>query len=301
MKRMLALMAFFSPLALFGQHEWVYTMQSFNVYDGVGAAAGMYDQSALNVRMRSQWLGVEGAPQTALASYQTRLNQRLGLGVRVMAEEIGAFNRNALVSHLSWRTRLAKGELAFALGGGVVYEKIARERINALHADDPVFTGANDQWAPLVNASVMYRNERFFIGVEAQHLLPRESTWGALTTAGKVTEVVALLGASVSLSEDWSLRPLAALRYNAAGALLPEVQAGMWYRQNFWFGGGYRYESAAYAFAEYRIRSRYRLAYSFGWPLMQWSPSMAGNHELMLGVFWGKTKLRTLESVRYFQ
>ncbi len=301
MRKCLAIVLVALPMWLSAQHEWVYTMQSFNLYDGIGAAAGMYEQSAVNLRMRSQWWGVEGAPRTGMVSYQTRLNDRLGLGVRTMTERIGAFDRTAAIAHLSWRTPLQNGELAFALGGGVLYEKLARERINALHTDDPVFIGAADQIAPVVNASAMYRNKRFFAGVELQHLLPRESTWGELTTSGKVTEATLLAGSMHQLNDDWSLRPMLALRYSLAGQLLPEVQAGLWYRQNLWFGGGYRHDVAAYGFAEYRIRGKYRFAYSFGWPTMQWSPVMAGNHELMLGLFWGKSRKKSLDSIRFFQ
>jgi type IX secretion system PorP/SprF family membrane protein len=285
------------------QHEWVYSMQSFNLYDGIGAAAGMYERSAINARYRHQWVGVEGAPQTALISYQTRLNGRLGFGVRAMAETLGAFDRTATVAHISWRSGLGKGELAFALGGGVLYEKMSRDRIAALHADDPALTGAPDQVAPLVNASALYRSERWFAGVEAQHLLPRESTWGELTTTGKVAELTLFTGSTHALNDDWSVRPMAALRYSTSRQLLPELQAGMWYRQNLWFGLGYRHAAAAYAFTEYRIRNKYRLAYNFGWPLMQYTvaPATAGNHELMLGIFWGKSERRTLQSIRYFQ
>lgn len=283
------------------QHEWVYTMQSLNLYDGVGAAAGMYERSAVNLRMRSQWWGVEGAPRTGMLSYQTRINNRLGLGIRTMSEQIGAFDRTAALMHLSWRTRLSNGELALALGGGVLYEKLSRDRITALHADDPVFIGASDQVAPVLNASALYRNERFFMGVEAQHVLAQERTWGMLTTTGKITEATVLAGSTHALNEDWSVRPLVAVRYSFAGQLMPEVQGGLWYRQNLWFGAGYRHAASAYGFAEYRIRNKYRFAYSVGWPVMQWSPVMAGNHELMVGLFWGKSETRTLQSIRYFQ
>ena len=285
------------------QHEWVYSMQSFNLYDGVGAAAGMYERSALSARYRHQWVGVDGAPQTALISYHTRLNERLGLGIRTMAETLGAFDRTAAIAHLSWRTALGKGELAFALGGGVLYEKMSRDRIAALHADDPALIGAPDQLAPLVNASAMYRSERLFVGIEAQHLLPRESNWGELTTTGKVAELSLFTGSVHAISANWSVRPMAAVRYSTAGQLLPELQAGMWYRQNLWFGVGYRHLAAAYGFAEYRIRNKYRFAYSFGWPIVQYTvaPMTSGNHELMLGIFWGKAERRTLQSIRYFQ
>ncbi len=298
---LIILVCLMAQLAVSAQQEWVYTMQSFNLYDGIGAAAGMYERSAVNLRMRAQWVGIEGAPQTGVVSYQTRLNDRLGFGVRTLAERIGAFDRTLAVAHLSWRTRLQKGELAFALGGGVAYEKLSPERVNALHTDDPLFTGRVDQVAPLLNASAMYRSERFFVGIEAQHLLQTQSNWGELTTDGKVSEVALLAGSTHNLNSDWAVRPMVALRYSTAGILLPEAQAGLWYRQNLWFGAGYRHAAASYAFAEYRIRGKYRFAYSFGWPVTAWSPSMAGNHEVMFGLFWGKSERKSLESIRYFQ
>lgn len=299
MIRIVVVLALLAPLALRAQHEWVYTMQAFNLYDGIGAAAGMYDRSAVNLRGRAQWLGVTGAPETAQLSFQTRLNQRLGFGVRVNGETIGAFDRTAAVAHLTWRTELGKGELAFGLGGGVGYEMLQPERLTSRDANDPLFIGLTSQISPLVNASVMFRNERIFVGLETQHLLRNETTWGEITTSRQV-EALLIAGSSHVLSPKWDFRPLAAVRYSAHGIVLPELQLGLWYSKQLWLGAGYRHNTSAYGFCEYRLRNKYRIAYSYGAPIGL-TPPRAAHHEVMLGLFWGKNDTRRIESIRYFQ
>lgn len=286
---------------LFGQQEWLYTMQALNLYDGNGAAAGMYERQAIHLRLRSQWLGMEGAPRTGQMSYHKTLGDRLAIGTRWMSEQIGAFDRSRALIHLGWRTRLGKGQLSFALGGGLGYERMLRERVDALHPDDPGLQGNLQQWTPLVSAAVLYRNENLFAGVELNRGLRGSSQWGLLSSSGPQQEVLLMLGSSHAMSPSWSIRPMLGLRYSDSGALLPELQAGAWYRNTLWFGGGYRLNSAAYAFAEFRIQRKYRIAYSFGWPTHLQSPGMAAHHELMLGIFWGKVEQKNIQSFRYFQ
>lgn len=299
MKRSVLALLLLLPCALHAQHEWVYSMQALNLYDGIGAAAGMYDRSAINLRARTQWLGVDGAPETAQLSYQTRLNQRLGFGIRINGESIGAFDRSAAVAHLTWRTALGKGELAFGLGGGLGYEMLRPERLTARDAGDPLFIGLENQMSPLVNASAMFRNERVLIGLETQHLLRNATPWGEITTT-RQPEALLIAGSSHALNAKWDLRPLAAVRYSAQGIVLPELQLGLWYSKQLWFGAGYRHQTAAYGFCEYRLRNKYRIAYSYGAPIGL-TPPRAAHHEVMLGLFWGKNDARRIESIRYFQ
>lgn len=281
------------------QQDWLYTMQALNLYDGNAAAAGMYERNALHLRYRHQWLGTEGAPQTLQATWHTALGAKLGWGVRMNAERIGAFDRSQAVTHLAYRLQLRKSELRFALGGGVGYERLATDRMNILDADDAVLSGDLDQLDPLAQFAFMWRSKRLFIGAEVNQWFSSERSWGTVRTSGRTREALVMAGSMHALNNDWSLRPMLAARWSDAGAFLPEAQLGAWWRETFWFGAGYRWDAAAYGFAEYRYRGKIRLAYSFGVPVN--TIANPSQHELMIGLLWGGNRRRTVASSTYFQ
>ncbi|MDG1779552.1 MAG: PorP/SprF family type IX secretion system membrane protein [Flavobacteriales bacterium] len=287
-------------LASFGQQDWVYSMQSLNLYDGNAAAAGMYDKSSLNIRARNQWVGVDGAPNTQMISFHAPLkNEKLALGVRFMHDGIGAFNRTMGAVHLAYKLQTSAGQLSFALGGGAAMEQLD---VNKLKAEDEeeFLMGNINQWTPLLEAAVLYRTKKSFVGGEVRHLLPNESTYGSIQSAGSKMEALAMAGTTVDIHSSWALRPVAGLRWNQQGQLLPEVQLGAWYVKTLWVGAGYRFNSSAYAFAECRLKRKFRLGYSFGVPVQTVFAGQASTHEVMVGMLFGKGT-PDLNSLRLFQ
>ncbi|MFT4683026.1 MAG: type IX secretion system PorP/SprF family membrane protein [Flavobacteriales bacterium] len=282
------------------QQDWMYSMQTLNLYDGNAAAAGMYDRAAVNLRTRNQWVGIEGAPNTQLLSFHAPIKDKpLAFGLRIMHEGIGILDRSMGVVHLAYKLKLGAGELSFALGGGIAIDLMDLEALNALD-DETILTSNVQQSTILTEGAALYRTKCFFLGVEGRHLLRNQVEWMELTTDGRATEVLAMAGATLGVRENWSLRPLVALRFSTTGQVLPEAQLGAWFKKTFWMGAGYRLESSAYAFAEYRIKRKYRIGYSFGMATQAWSVGQASTHEIMLGILFGKPTTN-LSSLRLFQ
>lgn len=300
MRKLLFLVCLVVGGETYAQQDWMYSMQTLNLYDGNAAAAGMYDRAAVNLRTRNQWVGIEGAPNTQLLSFHAPIKDKpLAFGVRLMHEGIGVVDRSMGVVHLAYKLRLGEGELSFALGGGIALDRLDLESLNALE-DETMLSANVQQSSILTEAAALYRTKNVFIGIEGRHLLKNQVEWTELTTDGRATEMLAMAGGTIRVSESWSLRPLVAARYTTTGQVLPEAQLGAWFNKTFWLGAGYRLESSAYAFAECRIKRKYRIGYSFGMATQAWSVGQASTHEIMLGILFGKPTTN-LSSLRLFQ
>lgn len=302
MKKGLLIITLFTSICAGAQQEWVYNLSSLNFYEGVSAAAGMYGRPTLSLRHRQQWMGIEGAPQTQLIAFHMPLKNNLSFGTRLRHDRAGAFDQLSAVAHLGYTLHLEQSKLTFALGGGLSYDQFLADQLNALHSDDPALVGGNAiQYRPLVNASMMYRTQKWFVGIEAQRILSQKSNWNGLQTAGEVPEAFLLGGVDIAIADKWALRPMAAVRASASQQLLPELQLGAWYNKVLWVGAGYRWNAAAYGFIEYRFLKKYRVAYSFGVPVQAWQPAQSGSHEIMLSMSWGGSPTTRTQSLRYFQ
>ena len=296
MRLSLLIIALIGTVELFAQQEWVYSMQALNLYDGNAAAAGMYERTSINLRYRSQFTSWEGAPQSMMLSVNGG-GQRLGLGLRVMNEEIGVFRRTAAVGHASYKLPTSKGELRFGLGGGVLIQATNDITLGSADvAEDPSIAGLGNTTSPIIQAAIMFRNRRFFVGVEGNHLLPDDE----LNAPGTAREILAMAGSQHKLNQHWSLRPMLAARWSEPEALLPEAQLGVWYDQTLWLGAGHRLGADTYGFVEYRFRGKVRFGYSFGVSTAG-GAGLGPNHELMIGYLTGGKRTRSMQSIRYFQ
>lgn len=296
MRGMLIICALLLGLSSQAQQEWVYSMQALNLYDGNAAAAGMYEHASINLRYRQQFSGFSGSPTTAFLSANTSFGSLNG-GLRLKRESIGAFDRTMVALHLAYRLDVGPGQLSFALGGGIRNEQLDVSEITVSTTDVDVLINSEAITKPLLEGAMLYRSKRFFAGIEVGHLLTQERRASGSDTR---MESLAMIGTQHRLNSMLSLRPMIAARYDVDGALLPEAQVGLWWKQTLWIGAGYRLSSEAYGFVEYRIKRKLRLAYGFGVPTEGVGSVSNGHHEVMLGFLFGK-KQRSVQSIRYFQ
>lgn len=294
MRRGLAIIFVLFSTVAFAQQEWVYTMQALNMYDGNAAAAGMYETGSINLRYRSQFTGIDGAPRTLMATGNGQVGQ-VGVGMRIQMDAFGIFSRSTAVVHAAYAVKTGNGELRFGLGGGLSTVRLDNVVLpSPVAPEDPAVNAPMGERVPVVQGALMYRNQKFFLGAELNNAFANESVTGLDTQR----EVLAMFGLQHKLNADWSLRPMLAARWNDSGNLLPEGQLGLWLKEMVWLGAGYRWDAEAYGFLEYRVKRKVRIAYSFGT-----STSLSGlgaNHEVMLGyIFPGKN--RSIQNIRYFQ
>ena len=101
-----------TSLASFGQQEQQYTQFMYNKLGYNPAVAGSHELVCLTGIIRSQWLGLEGAPNTQVLSFDMPiLNQRVGIGANITRNTIGISEKITIDGVYSYRFRLATGTL----------------------------------------------------------------------------------------------------------------------------------------------------------------------------------------------
>ena len=109
MKRILSLIVCLHSLSLWAQQDAQYSLYMYNALNVNPAYAGSTPGMTANMLYRYQWLGIEGAPKTLAANFNTRYGQeRLGTGVSIINDRIGLFNRNQIQIAQSYQLRMEK-------------------------------------------------------------------------------------------------------------------------------------------------------------------------------------------------
>ncbi|MGB1030971.1 MAG: PorP/SprF family type IX secretion system membrane protein [Flavobacteriales bacterium] len=274
--------------AMSGQQITEPSLVGFNLFDTNVAFAGQYGRSNLTVRHRAQWQGFEGAPSWNYLSFHTPTSSNLGIGAKVMQENIGAFSTFQVAATISWKTRVKDGFLAFGLEGGWSRSQLD---VASLQGMDGVLVETGESVTmsqPLFNSGVMYRTKHFFIGAMAKNLVHRSWSINEQTIGKSELHGTAHLGTHVRISEGFILRPLVNMRYANQSQLSAEAQLGLWFRRKLLIGSGYRSSGEITALAEVQVKKKFRIGYAFEYSTGALKQVQNGSHELFLSFLFGE-------------
>lgn len=283
------------------QQEGLYTQYSFNLFDIISAYCGDGNHPSLNLRYRAQWLGLEGAPYSAQASFHTPTgHEAFAWGLRMQTEEIGA--RHSAEASVTGAYRLAlgpKSRLAFALRAGAGNDGISVNTLQPRDAGDPVvISGAANRWAPVLGASLFFRKATWYAGLEASRLIPAEYGSESSSQRRFFSHYYLAAGKVFALNGTWTLRLNALARSLSNLQIQSEMQAAMLYRGILWLGSGYRQEQGMLFFTEWQVSPYFRIGYSFDSGIGGEIPYPPG-HELFIGMQLRKKNQKT-PSLRLF-
>ena len=111
----------FSSIFAKAQYDAMFTQYMFNEMYINPAYAGSKDAMAVNLSHRQQWVNFPGRPiTTSFTLHGPLANEKMGLGISLLNEQIGKLNRNLAYLNYAYRLKVSeKGKLSFGLMGGI--------------------------------------------------------------------------------------------------------------------------------------------------------------------------------------
>ena len=172
----------FGILPMFAQYD----AQISNHWAAIGyfnpAYAGTSGNLEATALYRQQWLGVEGAPRTALATGEMPmyfLGRTHGIGAIFFTESIGLFNHTIVSGQYAYKKEMLKGVLSVGLQIGYISESFKGSKLNfEIPAEDDYHEEA-DESIPTTDVSgsaidaafgLMFSKPNWYVGFSATHL-----------------------------------------------------------------------------------------------------------------------------------
>ena len=161
------------------QHSPLLSQYMFNQLIVNPAYAGSRDVLSMSGLFRKQWLGLNGAPQTASFYFHSPLpNAKNNLGFSLVHDKIGVTNHIALNGNYAYRIDFGedRGRLAFGLQGGL---SLVQSKFSTIVTDAPgdVVFGADSPTfkIPRLGFGIYYDTRRWYLGASAPFLLSYEN------------------------------------------------------------------------------------------------------------------------------
>jgi len=286
----------------FAQQLPQFTQYMFNTISINPAYAGSRETLSAVGLHRSQWVGLEGGPQTQTLSIHSPLkNEKVGLGISVINDELGFENFQYVYGDFSYTIQTGvKSKLAFGVKAGVTAYNLDGD-YQASQSQDPLIFGFEDRLDFNVGAGVYWHSDRWYMGLSAPRILNNDYTGQGTFEALERVSYYFTGGYVFDLGENIKLKPSTLLKGTNGAPLSFDISANLLFYDKFWIGGGYRINEQAAALGgivDFQISKQMRIGYAYEYPLSDIRPFTTGTHEFLL--IFEVFKSTRIKSPRYF-
>ncbi len=274
----------------------LYTNYLLNGYAYNPALAGVKPYLQANISYRSQWVGFEGAPTTAVLSLcgPVKKIKNAGIGALLMSDNSGLLNATSGYLSFAYQVKLTKKmKLGVGLSAGIKQFRVQLYDVRAYDAGDELLTG-NILTANVfdANAGIYMYNDNFFMGISSLQMFNNKITWK--NPIGSVTPHYYLVaGYNIHLKKnnnDFVIQPSILIKYNSPTPVQPEYNLKLIVKEMFWAGFSYRTNDAVAALFGVTLIKKLNIAYSYDFSISTIRKYNQGSHEIMLNYNFIKKK-----------
>ena len=276
----------------FAQQQFTYTQYIDNLTPINPAWSTNRQASELNLLARQQWVNVDGAPRTFMASGSLALNDiGASAGFTSMSDRVGPESLAEFNVFFAKSVRLQDDlYLSTALNGGYRNYNIL---YSSLLTDDPLLTNADVRQNRFnIGAAIMaYIEGKFYVGISIPRInLGKQN--GRLDDVGYFRNFYfANVGYTARLSDEFRLEAASVLAYTSNLPLQLDVSSKMWIKETIGLGFNVRSNNESALLSSYRI-GQFNLGYSYSFVFG--NRRVAGfqnaTHELTVGLRFGNVE-----------
>ena len=284
-----------------------FTQYMYNTISINPAYAGSREVLSIVGLHRSQWAGLDRAPETQTLSVHSPLrNDKIGLGLSFINDKLGYEKFTYLYGDFSYTIKLNSTiKLAFGLKAGFTQYNID-DALIAAEPSDPGISGIQNRWEPNIGSGVLMHTNKWYVGLSAPRLLNIDHNDLEVNgiNYGVVDKVSYYLtgGYVFDLSDNVKFKPATLIKATNGAPLSYDITANFLFNEKLWLGGSYRineYTGALGALVDFQVSRQFRIGYAYEHPLSDINQYSNGTHEVLL-MFELFPKAYRTKSPRYF-
>ncbi len=288
------------------QQDPQYTQYMYNMNVVNPAYAGSRGTLSLGLLGRTQWTSVDGAPKTFTFDAHAPLGKKVGVGLSVIADEIGPAKEQNIYADVSYTlTTSDEGRLAFGLKGGVTLLSVNLLDVvlpQTGSLGDPVFDENINEAFPNFGAGVYYYTSKWYAGFSVPNILTSEHLDKDNINTKAAEEVHYFLtgGYVFDLSSTLKFKPSLMFKGVTGAPVSIDINANFLLYDRFEVGASYRVEDAVSLLFNFGVTPDFRIGYAYDYTISEYSNSnTGGSHEIILLYDIDFSK-KNLKSPRFF-
>ncbi len=290
MMKIIAILSLFfaSLVAVFGQQQTQYSQYMYSLFVINPAYAGNKDNLQGIVSERRQWTGIEGAPHSQSLIFHAPIKkQKMGVGLNVINESIGAHGILGAFGSYSYSLKLSNSTLSFGLRAGFYNFRISADRLNYRDGNDQsALNNLQSNFTPTFDAGLHYYNKRLMGGFTITNLVESQLTFASdnIIKNNLARHGFAYLGYLIDLSKKWRFQPSVMAKFSFSAPLNFDINTNFIYNSRIGLGVSYRSSGTVVGMAQIYLNKFFRMGYSYDFELSHSKKfNIGGSHELFVG------------------
>ena len=308
----------------FGQQEAQYSNYQMNNFMLNPAVAGSYTYWNAKIGYRTQWVGMEGGPQTMFASVQGPLttpkmkkrNRRgpkspisHGLGGSVSYDQAGAISYSSFSGIYALHSKLNRSfTLSLGASFGMKEFRLDGTQLKFVHQlDDPELSNSvYSDIVPDMNIGLWLYSDKMFFGASARQVLQSGLTIesGESVIGNDYSKLYnhyfITAGTKLDLNPDWSFVPSVMVQSVRPAPIQVDLNGTFWFKEEIGLGFSYRHLDAVYVIVEYVYDRKFEFSYAFDLTLSELANYNNGTHEIIVGYRWGMPNRKVMCPAKFW-
>lgn len=300
MKKLYIIVVFLIATQMYGQQDPQYTQYMYNMNVINPAYAGSRENLSFGLLYRTQWTGIDGAPQTGTFFGHLRVGEKVGVGLSVISDNIGPVNETNAYADFSYTLKLGgTNRLAFGIKAGATFHDIGLGGIDLIDQGDDLFQDINST-TPNVGAGVFYYTNNYYLSFSVPNILNSVHLDADGFKLGTETSHYFLTGGYVfQVSPNTKLKPSFLVKSAFDAPTSYDVNLNALFFEKFEIGGSYRLDDSFSGLVNFAVTPTIRIGYAYDAVTSDIKKYAPASHEFML-LFDLNFPRKVSRSPRYF-
>ncbi|WP_264543446.1 MULTISPECIES: PorP/SprF family type IX secretion system membrane protein [Flavobacterium] len=285
--RLIILGLLLSSFFVSAQQEAQYTQYMYNTANINPAYAGSRGSLSALIMHRTQWVGLEGAPVTNVATISSPLgiSQRFGLGVSFVNDKLGPSDNNVISVDLSYYVPTSENfKLAFGVKGTADMFNVDFNKVKLFNPNDNLNReNIDNRFSANVGAGLYWYSDKTYLGVSVPYILENNYYDNDIQyVASEKMHFHVLAGHVFNLSKELKFKPSVLTKVVQGSPLQVDLSANFLFFDKLTLGAAYRWSAAVSAMAGFQLSDSWLIGYSYDKETTRLGNFNSGSHEIFL-------------------
>ena len=302
--KLLFLVIMFITLSGYAQQDAQYTQYMYNTIVINPAYAGSRGTMSVFGLYRTQWIGLDGAPETSNFSINTPINNsRLGIGFSFINDKIGPTIENNISADISYTVQTSSDfKLSFGVKGSANLFNLDVTKLNPENQGDPQFQNLDNKFSPNVGAGVYWHSNKAYVGLSVPNFIESNRYDDNDVAIYKSKISYYLMGGYVfnlDRSQYYKFKPAILAKMVEGAPLQIDISANFMFVDKFMLGAAYRWSSSLSAMAGFQVSDGLYIGYGYDRETTKLNNYNSGSHEIFLRYEFSNRKGK-MTTARFF-
>ncbi|WDF57971.1 type IX secretion system membrane protein PorP/SprF [Flavobacterium sp. KACC 22758] len=276
-----------ASISCYAQQDAQYTQYMYNTININPAYAGSRGALSIFGLYRTQWVGLDGAPETSAFSINTPINNsRLGVGLSLVNDKIGPTNDTDISADISYTVQtLADFKLSFGIKATGNLFNLDINKLNPSQQGDPQFQDLDNKFSPNIGAGIYWHSDKAYIGLSVPNFIETNQYDDNDVAIYKSKINYYLIGGYVfnlDKYQNFKFKPATLIKMTDGAPLQVDISANFMFIERFVVGVAYRWDASVSALAGFQITDGLYIGYGYDRETSNLNNYNSGSHEIFL-------------------